>query len=103
LRATNEALAEGKLALLTSGDPSVAAYLRRAANHTVLVLANLATSDKALSITSAAGVLPRGTYWTLDLMTDKKGAPLTIGKDGTITYAVSVPARESLILELVKR
>ena len=103
LRATNEALAEGKLIPVTSGDPGVAAYLRRARNHTALVVVNLATSEKILSIISAAGALSAGSYWALDLRANKKGPPLAVAKDGKLVYSVTVPARESLILELVKR
>ncbi|HKR56404.1 MAG TPA: alpha-amylase family glycosyl hydrolase [Gemmatimonadales bacterium] len=103
LRATNEALAEGKLVALTSGDPGVAAYLRRARNHTVMVVVNLATSQKALSITSAAGAVSPGSYWSLDLMTNQKGARFAVGQDGHLNYSLTVPARGSVILELVRR
>ena len=103
LRATNEALAEGRLVALESGDPAVAAYLRRAQNHTVLVVANLSTGAKTVSITSAEGVLPAGSYWSLDLMANRKGARFTVGRDGKMAYSVTVPARESAILELVRR
>jgi hypothetical protein len=37
-------------------------------------------------------------------MTNKKGAAFTVGKDGKLAgYSVSVPARESVILDLVQR
>ena len=103
LRATNEALAEGKLVALTSGDPGVAAYLRRTTNHTVMVVVNLATSQKALSITSATRAVSPGSYWSLDLMTNQKGARFAVGQDGHLNYSLTVPARRSVILELVRR
>jgi len=103
LRATNQALAEGKLIALSSGDPGVAAYLRRAPNHTAMVVVNLSTSAKTLSVASLPGVMAAGSYWALDLMKNTKGPVFTVGKDGKIAYAVSVPARESVILDLVQR
>ena len=41
LRRTNDALATGRLVPLTTGNPQVVAYLRRAGDHAVLVVANL--------------------------------------------------------------
>ena len=104
LRATNEALAEGKLVPVTSGDPGVAAYLRQARYHTALVVVNLGTDTLTVSVTSSANTLPAGSYWVVDLIKNTKGAALGIGKNGAIAgYSVTLPARASLILELVKR
>jgi len=104
LRATNEALADGKLVPVSSGDPTVAAYLRQARYHTALVVVNLATDARTVSVTSPGKTLPAGSYWAVDLIKNVKAAPLSIGKDGAIAgYSVTLPPRASLILELVKR
>jgi hypothetical protein len=48
--------------------------------------------------------LPAGSYWAVDLIKNTKVGGLVVGKDGALPgYPVSVPARASVILELVKR
>src|SRR5260370_41764406 len=61
LRRQNEALATGRLVPLTTGNTQVTAYLRRAGDHAVLVVANLgaAAGSGPASGSRAAGVKAR--------------------------------------------
>ncbi len=105
LRKQNEALAVGRLIPLTSGDPHVAAYLRRAGSDAVLVVANLGGEPAAgIAIASADSVLPAGTYMPRSLLGGPGGAPLRVSPDGRIrAYAPgALGARASRVLELVR-
>jgi glycosidase len=108
LRHENEALASGRLVPLVAANPQVAAYLRRAGDRVVLVVANLgAAAASGISLDAAAGALPAGNYTARNLLGGPNGATLRVGRDGTIQGYVPVPgaigARESLVLELVRR
>src|SRR5213083_1249766 len=77
LRRENEALAVGKLVPLSAASSQVVAYLRRAGNHAVLVVANLgATAVSRVSIGSVAGVLPAGRYTPRNLLGGPNGRSL---------------------------
>jgi glycosidase len=108
LRKEREALAEGKLVPLSTTNPHVAAYLRRAGNDAVLVAANLGDSAAAsVSISSRdeAGVLPPGTYAAVNLLGGPDGAPLRPSRNGGIrgyVPAATIGPRESLVLYLSK-
>jgi glycosidase len=63
LRASNPALAGGELVPLTTSSDEVAAYLRRAGNRAVLVIANLGASPlSGVTIESTDSVLAPGRY-----------------------------------------
>ena len=108
LRKANEALATGRLVPLSTGGPSIAAYLRRAGDGTVLVVANLgAQAASGVTIGSATGVLPPGRYEARSLVGGAKGAALEVGRDGAIRGYVPVPGalgpKDTVILELIRR
>jgi glycosidase len=107
LRRESEALASGALVSLTSGSPQVAAYLRRAGDRVVLVVANLgATAASGVAIGSGVGAIPPGRYAPHSLLGGPNGAPLTVGRDGRLrgyVPAAAIGPRETLILELNRR
>ncbi|HYL20264.1 MAG TPA: alpha-amylase family glycosyl hydrolase [Gemmatimonadales bacterium] len=108
LRRQNEALATGRLVSLASGSAQVAAYLRRAGDHAVLVVANLgAGAVSGASIGSTGAVLGPGAYTPRNLLGGPNAAPLEVGPDGAIRGYVPVAGtigpRESLVLDLVRR
>src|SRR6266576_2325763 len=104
LRRENEALAVGKLVPLSATSSQVVAYLRRAGNHAVLVVANLgATAVSRVSIGSVAGVLPAGRYTPRNLLGGPNGRSLQVDAYGRIREYVPVATigpRESLVLDL---
>jgi alpha-amylase len=105
LRKENDALATGRLVPLSSGNPHVAAYLRRAATHSVLVVANLGGTAASVSINSAGSVLSPGGFRPKDLLGGGDGARLQVGPDGRIRgYVVAdVGPRQALVFELDPR
>ena len=108
LRKTNVALARGKLVPLHASDPRVAAYLRRAGDRAVLVLANLGGGPVAgVTVRSDSGALGPGDYAAAGLLGAPDGAEFRVGGSGRIEeYApVSRPLspRESLVLEIGRR
>jgi len=108
LRKANEALATGRLVPLSTGSPSIAAYLRHAGDRTVLVVANLgAQAASRVTIGSASGVLPPGSYEASNLLGGPNAAGLEVGRDGLLRGYTPVPGalgpRESLVLELIRR
>jgi alpha-amylase len=106
LRAEHAALATGRLVPLSGGGAQVAAYLRRAGDHAVLVVANLGDAPvSGVSIGSGPRALPPGTYAPRNLLGGANGAVLRVGADGRIADYVPVATlrvRESLVLELVR-
>jgi len=79
LRATNPALARGRLIPLTTSDPAVAAYLRREGERTVLVIANLGSAEvRRPAVASGAGALPVRMYDLRSLL----GGPIGGGMRG---------------------
>jgi len=107
LRRENQALATGTLVPLTPNNPQVAAYLRRAGDHAVLVVANLGATPVAdVSIGSGRGALPPGRYTPRNLLGGRSVAPLSVGRDGRIqgyVQAAMIGSRESLVLDLIRR
>ena len=106
LRRENEALATGKLVPLTASNPQVAAYLRRAGDHAVLVVANLGgTPVVHVSIGSGRGALRPSIYTPRNLLGGPSGAALRVGADGRIAGyvpAARIGARVSMVLDLEK-
>jgi glycosidase len=108
LRKDNGALANGTLVPLSTSSPQVTAYLRRAGDHAVLVLANLGGSAvSAVSVGSAEAVLAPGSYAARDLFAGSNGAAVPVGADGRIrdyvALAGELPQRTVLLLDLVRR
>ncbi|HKJ93456.1 MAG TPA: alpha-amylase family glycosyl hydrolase, partial [Longimicrobiales bacterium] len=107
LRKENDALAVGTFTLLNTGDPHVAAYVRRTGGQAVLVVANLGDAAAHVTIRSAAGVLAPGTYAARNLLGGPECAALRVGADGRIggysPVAGDLPARSALVLGLGKR
>jgi alpha-amylase len=107
LRRRNDALATGRLVPLTASDPHVAAYLRRTGTRAVLVVVNLGgTAVSGVSIGSAAGVLPAGTYVARHLLPGPDGAAVRVSRDGRVeryTPVATLQPRESLVLDLTRR
>jgi glycosidase len=108
LRQANEALATGRLVPIPASSPQVAAYLRVAGDHVVLVVANLgAAAVSGVSVSSGDRVLPPGTYTPRNLLGGPNGIALPVGSDGRLAGYVPIRAaigpRESLVLDLVRR
>jgi hypothetical protein len=108
LRHDNEALAAGRLVPLSSGNASVAAYLRRSDDHIVLVVANLGSATTSgVALDSPAGTLAPGKYRLHNLLGGADGGSLVVGADGRLRGKVmrsgSLDARQSLVLELSRR
>ena len=106
LRRENGALATGSLVPLSATSAQVVAFLRRASDHAVLVVANLGSAPvSGVSINSTAGALAPGGYDARNLLGGPDGAVLHLGDDGRIAGYVPVAAigaRESLVLDLVR-
>jgi hypothetical protein len=105
LRKKNAALATGRLVPLSATSPQVAAYLRRAGDHAVLVVANLGSAPTSrVAIGSDARVLAPGTYAPRNLLGGPGGSTLVVGRDGGVRGYVPLPGsigpRQSLILAL---
>ncbi|MGD0485447.1 MAG: alpha-amylase family glycosyl hydrolase [Gemmatimonadales bacterium] len=108
LRSANDALASGRLVALTAGRPWVVAYLRRAGDHAVLVVANLGdTPVSGVAIASAEGALPPGRYAPRNLLGGPDGAPLEVARDGQVRGYVPMPGaigrHQVLVLDLLRR
>lgn len=106
LRAEHPALGGGELVPLASPVNALAAYLRRAGDRAVLVVANLGESTLGLvTLASADSVLPPGDYRARGLLGGPPGEPLTLGADGRISgYAVlrSIGPLESHVFDLTR-
>ena len=91
---------------LASDNPHVAAYLRRASDHIVLVVANLDSSAvSGITISSEQGVLSAGNFDTRNLLGGPAGTMLIVDRDGKIrgyAPAASIGPHESLVFELVR-
>ncbi len=108
LRKQNEALATGKLVPLSSGSSKVAAYLRRAGDHAVLVVANLGSTSAAdVTIGSGQRAVPAGRYTPRTLLGGRHGPlpELQVGGDGQIRdyRPGTIGPRETLVLDLTRR
>jgi glycosidase len=108
LRKANAELATGELVPLHASDPHVVAYLRRAGDRAVLVVANLGGAPVAgITVTADGSALGSGDYAARGLLGTPDGAELRVGEGGRIEgYApVSRPLspRESLVLQIERR
>jgi alpha-amylase len=108
LRTTNDALATGRLIQLSANNADVVAYLRREGSKAVLVVANLgASAVSGVSLGSSNGALPAGAYAARSVLSAQRSPPLTVGADGQVRgyvpLASRLGARESVVLELVRR
>lgn len=85
LRAENPALATGELVPLRTSSDAVAAFLRRAGDRAVLVVANLGSASRsAITIASADSVLAPGRYTLRALLGVPRAAPLRVSARGAI-------------------
>jgi alpha-amylase len=83
LRADHPALADGDLIPLATSNDAVAAYLRRAGERTVLVVANLSgEAAHAVQLTSPRSVLPEGQWLMRSLFGGASAAPLLVQEGG---------------------
>jgi glycosidase len=107
LRRDNEALATGRLVPLSTSSPHVAAYLRRAGNRAVLVVANLGDVAAHVSISSEKGALAPGWYRVRNLVGGPDGAALRVTSGGQLQAYVPIAGMigslQSLVLELTHR
>ena len=108
LRRSNDALATGTLVPLTSGGREVVAYLRRAGDKVVLVVANLGSAAvTGVSVQSGKGAIPPGSYAAHGLLGTRNGATLVVGPDGQLLGYVPVIGRlgprESAVFEFVRQ
>ncbi len=105
LRTTNAALGSGRLVPLAAGSDAVAAYARRTAGRTVLVVANLGDAPASgVSLGGAAGSLPAGRWTARPIFGAAAAAPITVGADGSVGgYALPTLApHEGYVFELVR-
>jgi glycosidase len=85
LRAANVALGSGELIPLVAGSDAVAAYLRRSADHVVLVIANLGTVPlSGVTLESHEHVLREARYEANGLLGGLPAAPLQVRSDERI-------------------
>ncbi len=89
LRASNRAVASGRLIPLTASSDAVVAYLRRDGAKVVLVVANLGnTPQRGVTLTSEAGAAPAGRWRLRSLLSDAAGQTITAGRDGRLAGVV---------------
>ncbi len=108
LRSSNDALATGRLVPLTAGSTEVIAYLRRAGDKAVLVVANLgAAAVTGVSVHSGKDAIPPGSYAAQGLLGTQNGATLVVGPDGQLLGYVPLTGRlgprESAVFDLVRQ
>ena len=102
-RATSAALGTGTLIPLDAGTDRVAAYLRRADDDVVLVVANL--SDRALRnvrLSSDGAALPSGRYVARALLGDHAAPPLDVAADGRLRAYAPLPVLAPLGLYVLQ-
>lgn len=104
LRARNPALGRGRLIPLATSNDAVAAYLRREGGRVVMVVANLGAAPvRGLSLSSAAGAAPAGTFRLEPLLGGPAAARLTVPAGGRIAGYIPVPVlapRQVLVMDL---
>ena len=108
LRRSNDALATGRLVPLTAGSTGVIAFLRRAGDKTVLVVANLGAAPvTGVAVQSGRDALPTGSYAAHALLGTQNGATLVVGADGQLVGYVplvgQLRARESVVFDMVRQ
>ena len=106
LRARHAALDEGELVPVTTGNDAVAAYVRRAGNRAVLVVANLGASPRSgVTLATDDRVLTAGRYAARSLLGGPAGTTLRLGTEGRIRGWVPLPTLapyEVHVLDLVR-
>jgi hypothetical protein len=106
LRGANEALGGGELVPLTTSSDAVAAYVRRAGDRAVLVIANLgATPLAGVTVASPGRVVPAGRYTLASLLGGPAGQALRVGSNGRIqSYraVASLAPMEIHVLEIAR-
>ena len=104
LRAEHPALGAGALVPLVASNDAVAAYLRRAGDRVVLVVANLGSvALSGVTLTSEERVMQAERYAPTSLLGDLAAASLRVGPDGRIQGYVplrSLGPMESYLFEL---
>ena len=93
LHTTNPALRGGAFVPLRTSNGAVAAFLRQAADETVLVVLNfskVAASNVTLDL--AKSTLGAGDYQLAPLLGEQASAPLTVGDGGDITGSMPWPS-----------
>jgi len=108
LRRSNDALATGRLVPLTTGSTGVIAFLRRAGDKTVLVVANLSSAPvTGVAVQSGRDALPTGSYAAHAPLGTQNGATLMVGADGQLVGYVplvgQLRARESVVFDMVRQ
>ena len=107
LREQNAALANGTLLPLVASTDSIAAYLRRAGDRIVMVVANLgATPLTGVKLTSEENALPAGRYNAVDLLGSRSTRSLISGSSGLFREYSPVDTlgpKETLVLNLIAR
>ena len=98
-RRASAALTAGRLTPLASGDSGVVAYLRRATGQTVLVVVNLAATEKTVTIGGAT--LPAGHYASRNLLGGRAGG-LTIASDHRLS-PLTLDPRSALVVQLTRK
>ena len=103
LRAGDPALGAGDFAALDARDSRVAAYVRRAGDHAVLVVANLGTAAiTGLSLTSPDSTLPPGDYRVTPMLGTGAASSVRVAADGRINGYVPVPTLAPLDAHLLE-
>jgi glycosidase len=108
LRSSNEALATGRLVPLTAGSTEVIAYLRRAGDNAVLVVANLGAAPvPGVSVHSGKDAISPGRYVAQGLLGTQNGPTVVVGPDGQLLGDVPLTGRlgprESAVFRLVRQ
>jgi len=97
LRGEQPALAAGELVPLAASADAVAAYLRRDAAGSVLVVANLGAAPlSGVRLASDGAVLPPGRYALRGLLGEPAAAALEVGEDGRLGGYLPLPSLGAL-------
>jgi glycosidase len=97
LRTATTALTRGDFLALGASHNAVLAYLRRASERTVLVVANLGEEPvTAVDLAAAAGALPAGQWTLTPQLGDGDTVSVRVRDDGSIRGSFTIPAIEPL-------
>ena len=107
LRTDHPALGSGRLIAVSATDTAIAAFVRRAGNRAILVLANLGTTPvRTVTLTSTDEILPPGDYVLTDLLADRASGSVRLGAGGRLRGAAPVATLAPLsahVFELTPR
>jgi glycosidase len=91
-RSAHPAMGTDSLLPLQTSDGAATAYLRRAGNRAVLVVANLGSAPlSGATIASSGSVLPAGRWRLRDVLGRERAAALTVDADGRIAAQSPLP------------